>query len=844
MRVPLEWLREYCDPELDVRAIEERLTMTGTKVEAIHHHGARETERFVVGRVLSCERHPDADRLRVCTVELGSAVTDGPASIVCGAPNVAAGQTVAVALPGAVMPDGTKIKRAKLRGVASAGMVLAEQELAIGSGRAGILVLDELLRDGALPGSELPAPGTPLAQVLPLGGEVLELEITPNRPDCLGVYGVARELHAATAAALAPEPWNEDPGSNGPLAESLSGGPLAAVGLECGELCPRFTARVFENVTLGQSPPWLKARLSAAGQRPINNVVDITNYVMLLSAQPLHAFDLDRVAGRRLVVRRAHAGEQVQTLDGQTRALDDQMVLIADADGPTSIAGLMGGARSEVGEGTTRVLLEVANWDGPNIHRTAWTLGLRSEASARFEKGLAPEQCDYAQALATRLMVELCGATVAAGTIDVGERSALTGRALPATRVRLREARVAAILGVTVPRERQRTILRALDFQTEDAPDGLDVTVPPLRRADITREADLIEEVARIDGLEQLPATLPPRRPAGLLSAEQRLRRRVLDALVGRGLYETVGWSFTAPARLDDLRLDAADPLRRAVALENPLSEEQSLLRTTLLGSLLDSAARNAARGHADLRLFEVGTVFQRGAGERGEALRETGVLEHRALGVLLCGALYPASWGTAEPPRADFFALKGLLEALGEELRVTLAYEPSASMSFLHPGRSARVRAHARTLGWIGELHPEVARRFDLGGDGADGAQQLPVALELDLDALLAAAPSATSYRDLISYPALRQDLAVTLPDAVPAAEVLDAVRAAGGRALQDVAVFDVYAGPQVGEGRRSLALALAFRAPDRTLADEDVAPLRERILAALSQLGGELRG
>ena len=858
MLVPLDWLREYCDPALDVRAIEERLTMTGTKVEAIHHHGVREPERFVVGRVLSCERHPDADRLSVCTVDLGAACADGPATIVCGAPNVAAGLTVAVACPGAVMPDGTKIKRAKLRGVVSEGMICAERELAIGAGGEGILVLDELA-------GKSPAPGTPLADVLPLATEVIELEVTPNRPDCLGVYGVARELHAATGAPLAPAPWALDPGSAGPLGAPAAAEPPALVSVQCGELCPRFTARVFENVTLGQSPLWLKARLSAAGQRPINNVVDVTNYVMLLTGQPLHAFDLDRVAGRRLVVRCARDGEQLQTLDGQTRTLDEQMVVIDDADGPTSIAGLMGGARSEVGEGTTRVLLEVATWNGPNIHRTSWALGLRSEASARFEKGLAPEQCDDAQALATRLLIELCGATLLPGTIDAGERSAASGEPLPTPHIRLREARVQAILGVPVARERQREILQALDFAVADASDGLDVTVPPLRRTDVTREADLIEEVARIDGLEKLPATLPSRRPAGMLAPAQRLRRRAVDALVGRGLYETVGWSFTSPARLDELRLSATDPLRRAVALRNPLSEEQSLLRTTLLCSLLDSAARNAARGSADLRLFEVGAVFQRsaaggpdpggrgpaergGGGERGPDMRrETGVGEHRALGVLLAGRSQPLTWGAPESPRADFYALKALLETLGRVLRVTLDCEAGESLPFLHPGRCARVRAHvgahARTLGWIGELHPEVARRFDLLAAAAD-EPSLPVAMELDLDALLAAAPTETAYRDLISYPALRLDLAVTLPETVPAAQALATVRDAAGGALEDVQVFDVYTGPQVGEGRRSLALALSFRAPDRTLADEDVAPPRARIVAALAEIGGELRG
>jgi phenylalanyl-tRNA synthetase beta chain len=873
MRVPLEWLREYCDPALDVRAIEERLTMTGTKVEAIHHHGVRAPEHFVVGRVLKCERHPDADRLSACSVDLGAAAPDGPATIVCGAPNVAAGQTVAVACPGAVMPDGTEIRRAKLRGVASEGMILAEQELGIDAhpppGRDGILVLDELLEAGQLGERRgLPAPGTPLAEVLPLGGEVIELEITSNRPDCLGVYGVARELHAATAAALAAAPWETDPGSAGPLAGA--GGAPAEIVIECGELCPRFTARVFEGVTLGQSPPWLKARLAAAGQRPINNVVDITNYVMLLTGQPLHAFDLDRVAGGRLVVRCARPAEEVQTLDGQTRVLDAQMVLIADADGPTSIAGLMGGARSEVGPQTTRVLLEAANWDGPNIHRTAWALGLRSEASARFEKGLAPEQCEHAQALATQLMIELCGATVLPGTIDAGVRSAASGQPLPNPRVRLREARVQAILGVPVARARQREILHALDFQTAEAEDGLDVTVPPLRRVDVTREIDLIEEVARIDGVEQLPATLPRRRPAGRLTHAQRLRRRAVDALVGRGLYETVGWTFTAPATLARLRLDPADPRRAgALALENPLSEDHALLRTTLLVSLLDSAARNATRGNADLGLFEVGTVFA-GAGRgpdangraegrvardgeqdseelRRDARRETGVHEHRALGILLSGRLVPPGWRAPDPPRADLYAVKGHLEALAEALRIELEYRiPAASPDrephpnihpFLHPGRSAEALLDGEPVGWLGELHP-MLEGWELPAGAA--------VAELDLDRLLAAAErSEAGYRDLISYPALREDLAVVLPAAVPAAAALAAVRAAGGELLQDARVFDVYSGPQVGEGRRSLALALAFRTADRTLSEEDVAPVRERILAALhEELGGELRG
>jgi phenylalanyl-tRNA synthetase beta chain len=830
MRVPLDWLREYCDPPLDVRGVEERLTMTGTKVEAIHHHGVPDAEGFVVGRVLDVRQHPDADRLKVCTVDLGSAAGDGPARIVCGAPNAAAGQTVAVARPGAAMPDGTKLGRAKLRGIVSEGMILAENELEISGGGEGIMVLDELMLACARKGDAtprrsgaVPRPGTPLADVLPISTDVLELEITPNRPDCLGVYGVARELHAASGAPLADEPWSEDPGSQGPVA-----GAEALV--ECPDLCKRFTARVFEEVSIGPSPLWLKARLMAAGQRPINNVVDITNYTMLLTGQPLHAFDLDRVAGGRLTVRRAREGEQLQTLDGQTRTLDGEMVLIEDAQGPTSIAGLMGGARSEVGPDTRRVLLEVATWSGPNIHRSSWRLGLRSEASARFEKGLQPEQCMHAQAVATRLMIECAGARPAPGTIDVAWEPA------DPQVLRLREARVEAILGVPVAVGRQAEILRSLDFAAEPAEDGLDVTVPPLRRDDVTREVDLIEEVARIDGVDRLPATLPARRgAAGRLTHSQRVRRAAEDAMVGRGLHEIVGWSFTDAGLLDRLLLPADHELRRVVRLENPMSDAQSVMRPTLLGSLLDAARYNVARNGPDVAIFESGSVY------RASEDRPTGgppADEHHALGVLLSGALAPRSWRGAPPP-ADFFAAKALLGALLDKLRVDWSVQP-ATWPFLHPGRSAAVLAAGEEsetvrLGFVGELHPLVAGAWDL---------ERTAVFAIDLGRTATASPETVAFEASPSVPSLRQDLAVILPDHVAAAEVLLRASEAAGEMLDDLRVFDVYAGEQVGEGRRSLALALSFRALDRTLTDEDVAPARERIVAALAELGGELRG
>ncbi len=825
MRVPVQWLREYVDPRLDTNALADRLALTGTEVERVERHGVSALEKFVIGRVLEAQPHPNADRLRVCVVDIGDAE---PSQIVCGAPNVAAGQTVAVAKPGAVMPDGTRLGKAKLRGLESNGMILAEDEVAIGTEHDGIMVLE---RDGL-------EPGTPLQDVLPIATDVLVLEITPNRPDCLGIYGVAREVHAATGAPLAPAPWRDDPGAPGDVAG-------AAVVVDCPELCPRFTARVFEDVKIGPSPLWLKARLMAAGQRPISNVVDITNYVMLLTGQPLHAFDLDRVQGATLTVRRAREGEEIETLDGQTRTLDSDMVLIEDAAGPTSIAGVMGGARSEVGKDTTRVLMEVANWIGANIHHTSLKLGLRSEASSRFEKQLQPEQAMEAQAAATSLMVELCGARLAPGTIDIG------GEGPPPKTIRLRDARVTSLLGAEIPRRRCTEILTALEFTTVEAQDGLDVTVPAFRRGDVTREADLIEEVARIDGLEKLPSTLPSRHGvSGRLTPRQRLRRRAADVLAAQGLHEIVGWSFTHPELGDRLRLEADHPLRRTVRLANPLSTDLSVLRTTLLGSLLDVARHNRARGAATVRLFEAGAVYlPTGRNGRGSAAPSGGALrtgsaapggalelprEPYHLGVVLTGAVRPSSWRDGHPPGVDFFAAKGMLEglmgALRADWRLELAHEP-----FLHPGRAARILVAGADAGWIGEVHPLVAAQWEL--------RDTVAGFELDLDAV--PEPPVAPYRELSDFPDVREDLAVVVSERVTAAELIAVVRRAGGPLLAGAEVFDVYRDPErLGEGNVSLAVALTYRAPDRTLTDEQVAERRAVIAKALAdELDGRIR-
>jgi phenylalanyl-tRNA synthetase beta chain len=828
VRVPYSWLREYCDPGTSPAELADRLVMTGTEVERVTLVGPPKPDGFVVGKVLSAEQHPDADRLRVCTVDDG----EDERTIVCGAPNVAAGQTVAVALPGARMPGGEKLRKAKLRGVASEGMILAADELEIGEDHDGILVLDEDL-----------AAGTPLAEVLPLAEPVLEIEVTPNRVDCFGVFGVAREVHAISGAPLAPEPWAGDAPATGEGQAS----DYASVTVEVPALCPRFTARVFTDVTVGPSPLWLQARLAAAGQRSINNVVDITNYVMLLTAQPLHAFDLDRVAGGALTVRTATEGERMTTLDGVERYLDAETVLVCDSDGPSGIAGIMGGQISEVSEQTTRVLLEVACWNGTNILRTSRQLGLRSEASSRFEKQLHPALCLRAQAVASRLLVELCGARLVPGTIDAAAD-------LPEPRqLRLRAARVEGLLGMTISQADQTAYLERLGFDVESDGEDLEVTVPPDRHYDVTREIDLIEEVARVHGIdEHLPTTLPAvAGRVGGLGRQQRLRRRAEDGLRDLGFDQVVGWSFTDPGEPARLRLPLDDLRSASVLLSNPLSEEQSAMRTMVIGSLLDVASRNLARGTERVALFEAGSVYllEAPAGEGGaedlavgtvEPLagvfpgkRPAPVAEPHRIAAIAVGPLLARSWrGGGEP--ADFFALKGVLEALAGQLGAELSFEAAAE-PFLHPGRSAAVEIGGRGAGWIGELHPLVCREWDL-----DAA----VAFEIAAAPLLGAASAGEeTFEDVTTFPAAYQDLAVVVPAEVAATEVRAAILAGGGELLHSADVFDLYQGEQLGEGRKSLALGLEFRAPDRTLTDEEVAALREEIKQRLAEIGGTLR-
>ncbi|HEY3207997.1 MAG TPA: phenylalanine--tRNA ligase subunit beta [Gaiellaceae bacterium] len=762
MFVPLNWLRDYVAVEVPLDELVDRIGTSVAGVERVIERGVADDDGnlglYRVGRVLEAAKHPNADRLQLCRVDVGEGE---PRQIVCGAWNFGAGATVAVALPGAVLPGGQKLEQVDLRGQVSSGMILSERELELGPDHSGIIVLD----DG-------PEPGTPLADVLPLRETVLELETTPNRPDLLGVYGVAREV-----ATLFDRPLEQWPGSD-PRRDEDEHVPVT---VDDPEGCPRYIGRLFREVRVGPSPPWLKARLVAAGLRPISNVVDVTNYVMHALGNPLHAFDRRKLAGGEIVVRRARRGETIRTLDGAERKLDERDLVIADAEKPVAIAGIMGSEDSEVDESTTDVLLEAANFEPVSILRSSERLALRTDGSNRWEKGVDPYLAEHAALLATELLVELADARWT-GEIDV------KGELPEPSQIRFRPERADALLGLEIPPDEQRKTLTQLGFEVSDT---FDVTVPSWRARDVTREVDLVEEVGRFR-LDGIPFTLPERRAMfGRLSEQQRLRRLVEDVLVGAGLSE----AYTSS-------LVAEDPDPEAIRLPEPLSADQAVLRTTLLPSLIDAVRRNLDAGNEEIGLFELARVYLPPAEPRP---REP--------------------WHVAAVVEGGFERAKGIVEALYAALRLEPRFE-RGKHSLLHPGKAARLEA-----GVVGELHPDRLER-------AWGA------FELDLSSLREHLPGRLVYEDVITYPAVRQDLAFTVPEEVTAGELIDAAREAAGPELQELEVFDVYRGQQVGSGKKSIAFRAAFQSPERTLSDEDAARLRGRIVSALSdRFGAELR-
>ncbi len=651
-----------------------------------------------------------------------------------------------------MLPDGTQLKQAKLRGETSDGMILSESELALGQNHEGILVLG----DG-------PEAGTPLGDVIPLGDDVLEIEVTGNRPDLLAVYGIAREVAAVfPGAELQPYPAH---------APTMVGDEHVDVTVEDFEAAPRYIGRLFRDVKVGESPPWLKARLTAGGMRSISNVVDVTNYVMHALGSPLHAFDFDTLAGGKIIVRPARSGEELRTLDGTDRKLDRSVLVIADAEKAVALAAIMGGEATEMRPETTSVLLEAANFEPTGILASSERLGLRTDGSNRWEKGVDPYLAEPAGDHATALLLELTGARLA-GSTDVS--GGLPERPV----IHFRPERANALNGLEVSEDDQRRLLARLGFVERE---GWDVVVPTWRARDVTREADVVEEIARVH-LDEIPFTLPSRGGSGRLSREQRLRRLAEDALVGAGFDESYTWS-----------LYATDPNADALRLPDPLSADEAVLRTTLIPGLVGAVQRNLDAGNEGIALFELARVYL----PSGEQLPN----ERRHVA------------GIAE---GGFGRAKGAVETLFAALRIEPAIERTEN-DFLHPGKAASVQS-----GWLGELHPSLL-------EGTWGA------FELDLDELAELAPDEARYAEVSAFPAVRQDLAFVVDEDVLAGDLMAVAREAAPE-LVEARVFDVYRGGQVTEGRKSVALRVAFQAADRTLSDEDAAEIRGRIVAALA--------
>jgi phenylalanyl-tRNA synthetase beta chain len=756
MHVPLSWLREYVAVDATANEIADRLFTSAAEVERIIDVGVSDLDgnlgRFLVGRVLAADPHPNADRLRVCQVDVG----EGDArQIVCGAWNFEAGATVAVALPGAYLPVfGEPLDERELRGQASRGMILAEDEIGLGDEHAGIIVL----LDG-------PEPGTPLADVFPIRDQVLDVTPTVNRVDLLSMVGVAREVATLLAGELhLPDP--DDP----PVLDAED----VDVTVEDLHGCPRYIGRVFRDVAVGPSPQWLRSRLFLAEMRSISNVVDVTNYVMHVWGSPLHAFDRGKLTNGRIVVRRARTGEELRTLDGIVRRLDADDLLITDGDHAVALAAIMGGEDSEVTDDTRDVLLEAANFEPLGILRSSERLALRTAGSNRWEKGVDPYLAETAAVLASRLLVDLTGARMT-GHVDVN--AGLPERPV----VRLRPERASRVIGLEVPSDEQRSTLRGFGFEVAE---DWNVTVPTWRARDVTREIDLVEEVAR-PLLDRIPYTMPLRRHVqGRLTKDQRIRRLVEDILVGAGLSEAYTWSLVP-----------WDPHPEAIRLPSPMTSDQAILRTTVIPGLVEAAKTALDAGADDVGLFEIARVYY----PSGEQLPNE-------------------AWHAGGVVQGGFENALGVVETLYDSLHVELRVR-RGSNALLHPGKAAETDA-----GWLGELHPTLL-------EGPWGA------FEIDLGALAASVPERIVYEDVITYPAVLQDIAVAVAEDVEVGALVDAAHEVAGPLLREARVFDVYRGEQVGAGRKSVAIHLSFQSPERTLTDDEAGEVRDRIVAALAE-------
>jgi phenylalanyl-tRNA synthetase beta chain len=800
MKVSAKWLKDYVNINQPLSELARRLAMAGTEVKGLQVVGGN-WQGIVVGQIITVKPHPNADRLRLVTVDLAT----GQKTVVCGAPNLNPGDKVAFACVGAELIDGHNgekaiLRQARIRGVASSGMVCSERELGISASHQGIMVLPAETRVGAT-----------LADVL--GGTILDLEITPNRPDLLSVIGVAREVAALTGQPVSLSEVSYKT-SGQPVAEQIS------VEIAAPDLCPRYCASLITGLKIAESPEWLKQRLAACGMRPINNIVDATNYVMLEYGQPLHGFDYDKIRGKKIIVRRANGGEIIESLDGSERTLSSDMLVIADAGRAIAIAGVMGGANSEVGGRTTSVLLEAASFNPASIHYTSSNLRLTSEASQRFERAIRPELTLPAIRRATRLILQLAGGQAARGRIDV-----YPGKQEPEP-ILLSAARVKRLLGVEFRPQQIAATLTSLGFELKNTSSASEFLVTaPYWRSDINLEADLIEEVARVIGYDQIPTTmlsssLSRQNPNPILGLKQKIKQ----GLTGYGFQEVITYSLTGKEILEKVwQSRSLEPAPIRVA--NPMTADQEYLRTTLRGSLLAALAANMRHEDGDIRLFELGRVYL----ARDNDLPD----EPEVLCGILSGSGLEKTWHNQAQP-FYFFDAKGLVEGLLAQLGVTASFGKSSDNG-LQPGKQAAVAIDSAKLGVVGQLHPVVASAFEIPG--------IVYLFEIYLAALLPHAVVHKAFKQLERFPAVVRDMALVVDAGVSHQQVLDVI---GGFSLVNkVTLFDVYTGKQVPPGKKSLAYRLSFRSASHTLTDKEADRVQRQILKRLaSQLGASLRG
>ena len=797
MNVTLNWLKNYINFEFSSRELADRLTMLGVEVESIKQLGA-ELEGVIVGSVTSIRPHPNADKLVLCQVDTGGTEA---LQIVCGAPNAREGMLAPVATIGVTLPVGLTIKRAKLRGETSEGMLCSEKELGLSEDAAGLMELS----------TDIPV-GTPLSRALGLDDVVFELEITPNRPDCLSLIGIAREVRAETGNPL-KLPTVDLQESN------INVRDLTSVTIDAPDLCPRYAARVIQGVKVTESPAWLQQHLASVGIGVINNIVDITNFVLMEYGQPLHAFDYDKLAENRIVVRRATEGEQITTLDEVERELTPDMLVIADAEKSVALAGIMGGYDSEITETTCDVLLESAYFNPSSVRATAKALGISTEASYRFERGTDPGVVLAALDRAAQLIAELAGGTVCEGTVDVypGQQ--------PLTQIQLRPERVNFVLGTMLEAAEMVQIFNRLGFDVDTTGEVYQVTVPTFR-SDVTREIDLIEEIARVHGYDNIPTTLPKGDiPVPAPNSKTEVRRCIKHFLLAAGMMEAVNYSFCDPNCFDKIRLNANDPLRNTLQLRNPLSPEMSVLRTTLTPSLLENAQHNRNHQIDSIALFETGSVFVHD-GEEKEPERVAGVLAGQ-----IGEGVYSDPY---RPP--DFFDIKGLVEGMLEACGVVDWTLQKTDVPTFHPGRNAEVLMGDKRIGVFVEAHPEVLENYDL--------PYKAYLFEFDLEGLADTATFAKRFEPISIYPKVARDLAIVVDKEILSDMPTELIYTTGGDSVDSVRLFDVYEGEQVPEGKKSLAYTITYHSATATLTDKAVNALHDKVVKRLNQeLSAELR-